>query len=156
MMDHTLDNHPIPEEQALFINEPWLVDDYLFQYGKWEREPDLAFDNVRIYVPLDLNREAILRRLRLICSRYGDVDWKNESDFSCEVDQLVCQIEIYDQVCKSRHPITREGRALKHSAEGVLLVREVIRILQEVGDSGEGETFPYGTIEELEKEYKED
>jgi len=156
MMDHTLDNHPIPEEQALFINEPWLVDDYMFQYGKWEREPDLAFDNVRIYVPLDLNREAILRRLRLICSRYGDVDRKNESDFSCEVDRLVCQIEIYDQIWKSRHPITREGRALKHSAEGVLLVREVIRILQEVGDSGEGETFPYGTIEELEKEYKED
>ena len=156
MMDHTLDNHPIPEEQALFINEPWLVDDYLFQYGKWEREPDLAFDNVRIYVPLDLNREAILRRLRLICSRHGDVDRKNESDFSCEVDQLVCQIEIYDQTWKSRHPITREGCALKHSAEGVLLVREVIRILQEVGDSGEGETFPYGTIEELEKEYMEE
>ena len=156
MTHHTLDIYPIPEGQALFINEPWLVDDSMFQYGKWEKEPDRASDNVRIYVPLDLNREAILRRLRLTCSRYGDVDWKNESDFSCEVDQIICQIEIYDQVWRSRHPITKAGRVSKHSAEGAELVGEVIKILQEVGDNGSGETFPYEIIEELKKEYKED
>ena len=155
MQHHTLDIHPIPERQALYINEPWLVDDYMFQYGKWEKEPDHASDNVRVYVPLDLNREAILRRLRLICSQYGDVDWKNESNFSCEVDQLICQIEIYDQVWISRHPVTKAGRISEHSAEGVELVRDVIRILQEVAENGDGETFPYDTIEELTKEYED-
>ena len=143
MQHHTLDIHPIPEGQALYINEPWLVDDYLFQYGEWEKVPDHASDNVRVYVHLDSNREVILRRLRLICSQYGDVDWKNESDFSCEVDQLICQIEIYDQVWISRHPVTKAGRISEHSAEGVELVRDVIRILQEDGENGDGETFPY-------------
>ena len=155
MPHHTLDIRPIPEGQTRYINEPWLVDDSLFQYGKWEKEPEPTNDNVRIYVPIDLNREAILRRLRQICIRHGDVYWRNESDFSCDVARLICQIEIYDQVWLSRHPITKAGRVSKHSAEGVELVEEVIRILQEVGDNGSGETFPYETIEELKKEYKE-
>ena len=156
MAHHTLDIHSIPEGQALFINEPWLVDDSLFQYGPREKEPDHAADNVRVYIPLDLNHEAILRRLRQICARHGDVDWKNESDFSCDADRLICQIEIYDQVWCSRHPITKAGRVSKHSTEGAELVGEVIKILHEVGDNGSGETFTYETIEELKKEYKED
>lgn len=156
MQHHTLDIHPIPEGQALYINEPWLVDDSLFEYGSREKEPDHAADNVRVYIPLDLNRKAILRRLRQICDRHGDVDWKNESDISCDVARLICQIEIYDQVWRSRHPITKAGRVSKHSAEGAELVGEVIKILQEVGDNGSGETFPYEIIEELKKEYKED
>ena len=84
------------------------------------------------------------------------MDWKNESDFSCDVARLICQIEIYDQVWRSRHPVTKAGRVSAHSAEGAELVGEVIKILQEVGDSGSGKTFPYETIEELNKEYKED
>ena len=156
MQHHTLDIHPIPEGQALYINEPWLVDDSLFQYGPREKEPDYVADNVRVYIPLDLNRDAILRRLRQICARHGDVDWENESEFSCDVARLICQIEIYDQVWHSRHPITKAGRVSKHSAEGADLVGEVIKILQEVGDNGSGETFPYEIIEELKKEYKED
>ena len=156
MQHHTLDIHPIPEGQALYINEPWLVDDSLFQYGPREKEPDYVADNVRVYIPLDLNRDAILRRLRQICARHGDVDWENESEFSCDVARLICQIEIYDQVWHSRHPITKAGRVSKHSAKGAELVGEVIKILQEVGDNGSGETFPYEIIEELKKEYKED
>ena len=156
MTRHTLDIHPIPEGQALYINEPWLVDDSLFQYGPRDKEPDHAADNVRVYIPFDLNREAILRRLRQICTLHGDVDWKNESAFSCDVTRLISQIEIYDQIWNSRHPTTKAGRVSKHSAEGAELVGEVIKILQEAGDNGSGETFPYETIEELEKEYKED
>ena len=156
MTRHTLDIYPIPEGQALYINEPWLVDDSLFQYGSREKEPDHAADNVRVYIPLDLNREAILRRLRQICTRHRDVDWRNEAAFSCDVARLTCQIEIYDQVWSSRHPITRAGRVSTHSAECAELVGEMIKILQEVGDNGSGESFPYETIEELEKEYKED
>lgn len=156
MEHHSLDIHPIPEGQALFINEPWLVDDYLFRYGSRKKEPDSAADNVRVYVPLDLNYAAILRRLDLICSHNSDVDWRNESDFSSDVEQLISQIEIYDQVWRSRHPIIRNNHVVRHSAEGITLVREVIQKLRMIGDNGGGETFPYETIEKLKKEYEED
>ena len=155
MTHHSIDIHPIPEGQARFINEPWLVDDYLYHYGPQEKKPDQEPDNVRVYVPLDLNRAAILRRLDLICSQYGDVTWKNESAFSCDVAQLIEQIEIYDQIWSVRHPRIKDNHAVVHSAEAIGLVREVIRKLDEVGDNGSGETFPYEIIEELKKEYKE-
>lgn len=156
MTHHSIDVHPIPEGQARFINEPWLVDDYLFRYGPQETKPDSEPDNVRVYVPLDLNRAAILRRLDLICSQYGEVSWKNESDFSCAVAQLIEQIEIYDQVWSARHPHVKENHAVGHSAEAIGLVREVIRKLDAVGENGSGEMFPYETIEELTKEYMEE
>ena len=156
MAHHSIDIHPIPEGQARFINEPWLIDDYMFQYGTREEKPDPAADNVRVYIPLDLNRVAILRRFDLICSRYGDVSWKNESDFSSDVDQLLAQIEIYDQIWSARHPSIKENHVVGHSPEGKALVEEVVRKLQLIGDNGCGDTFPYETIEELNKEYLED
>ena len=56
MMDHTLDNHPFPEEQALFINEPWLVDLSLLNDEELSKEPELQKDNIRVYVPVDLTQ----------------------------------------------------------------------------------------------------
>ena len=62
MEHHNLDIHPIPKEKAaLYINEPWLIDETV---EIMESQPDTALDNIRVYVPLDLNKEAILRRLR--------------------------------------------------------------------------------------------
>jgi len=155
MNHHIIDIHPIPDGQAYFINEPWLIDDYMFHYGPQGTEPDPATDNIRVYVPLDLNHAAILRRLDLICSQYGDVSWKNESAFSCDVAQLIEQIEIYDQIWSARHPRMKDNHAAAHSAEAIGLVRDVIRKLQEVGENGNGDMFPYETIEELTKEYME-
>ena len=95
---HKLDIYPIPkDEQPFYINEPWLIDASLF----WEKEfpygPEEANDNFRVYIPLDLNKEAILRRLDHIILKYGKVNWKNEFNFSVDVERLVSQLEIYDE-----------------------------------------------------------
>ena len=100
MEHHTLDEFPIPKEkQPVFINEPWLIDrslEWIMETG-YTAEPLSDEDNIRVYIPMDINKESILRRLRWIIQKYGAVSfWKNESDFSCDVDRLVAQIEIYD------------------------------------------------------------
>ena len=72
MEHHSLDSYPIPKEKSpLYINEPWLVDKSLLEYST-QREPDAKEDNIRIYVPIDLNRDAILRRLDRIIQQYGE------------------------------------------------------------------------------------
>ena len=90
MTHHTLDVHPLPKEiSPLYVNEPWLIDlSYLEQaqmITDLRCEPDQKDDSVRIYVPLDLNKDAILRRLNSIISRYGEATEQNEMDFSQDV-----------------------------------------------------------------------
>ena len=70
---HMLDIAPIPEK-VLYINEPWLIDISFDGMEKVSEEPDPNPDNVRVYLPLDLNAEAILRRLRYVIYRYGEAD----------------------------------------------------------------------------------
>ena len=74
-----LDIAPIPEK-VLYINEPWLIDISFDGMEKVSEEPDPNPDNVRVYLPLDLNAEAILRRLRYVIYRYGEANEANESD----------------------------------------------------------------------------
>ena len=87
---HTLDVHPIPEK-VLFVNETQLADPTELPAGS-------PPDNIRIYIPLDLNHDAILRRLNGIYRRYGELTESNEFSISSEVYNLISQIEIYDQV----------------------------------------------------------
>ena len=45
---HDLDIHPIPKEKSpLFINEPWLSDRHIFDYGDRNKEPDSVEDKQR-------------------------------------------------------------------------------------------------------------
>ena len=68
---HQLDPYPIPKDKSpLYINEPWLVDKTVLEYPMG-KIPEGKDDNVRIYIPLDLNKEAILRRLNSIIYHYG-------------------------------------------------------------------------------------
>ena len=76
---HMLDIAPIPEK-VLYINEPWLIDSSFDGMEKVSEEPDPNPDNVRVYLPLDLNVEAILRRLRYVVYRYGEANEANESN----------------------------------------------------------------------------
>ena len=101
-----------------------------------------------MYVPIDLNRKAILRRLDDIIMRYDEANEENESDFMFEVERLISQIEIYDQVWFVRH--MPEDR--KHSAEAEMLVKDFIAALEEIPD-GCAETFPFELIEDLRREY---
>ena len=45
-------------------------------------EPEEDEDNVRIYVPMDLSKDAILRRLDRLIAIYGEANEKNETEFN--------------------------------------------------------------------------
>lgn len=156
MAHHKLDVYPEPQEKAaLFVNEPRLID---ISYDSLEQLPkdfDQTSDNVRIYVPLDLNADAILRRLRYLIYQYGEANEANESNFGADVRRLVEQIEIYDQVwfVRTRHHKTDDyGKITGHSDEAVKLVRDFIHELEEIPD-GCAECFPFELIDELKAEY---
>ena len=144
MEHHRLDPYPIPKEKTpLCINEPWLIDKSLLEYPP-RREPDEKEDNVRIYIPMDLNRDAILRRLDRVIAHYGEATEENEMEFSVDVGMIISQVEIYDQVWFVRH-MPDKG---EHSNEAKELVREIIDRLKEIPD-GCAECFPFDTIDEL-------
>lgn len=146
---HDLDVYPVPKEKKpLYVNEPWLIDDSNYEFSWGKREPENEDDNIRVYVPLDINRRAILRRLDRIIMRYSEANEKNEADFSFDVNRLLSQVEIYDQIWYVRH-VPEDGA---HSAEAVALVREFIEKLEEIPD-GCAEIFPFELIEELKKEF---
>lgn len=137
----------LQDKTPLYINEPWLIDKSLLEYPQ-HREPEEQPDNVRIYIPMDLNQEAILRRLDRVIAQYGEATEENEMEFGIDVGMIISQVEIYDQVWFIRH-MPKEG---KHSQEGIAVVREIITRLEEVPD-GCAECFPFETIDELKQEY---
>lgn len=149
MEHHQLDYYPIPKDKTpLYINEPWLIDESILENFPRIREQESEEDNIRVYIPLDINKKAILRRLKMTIARYGEVNEKNESDFQMEVETLISQVEIYDQVWYVRH-MPAEG---VHSREAIELVKEVISLLEQIPD-GCAETFPFGMIDSLRSEY---
>ena len=117
MNHHNLDAHPIPKEKIpLFINEPWLIDNSLQwrQECGYSPEPLDDADNIRVYVPLDICKESILRRLDEVIRQRGPISEKNESDYSNDVITLIEQIEIYDQVWFIRH-MPKQGKCVCRS-----------------------------------------
>ena len=148
---HQLDSYPIPRGKTpMFINEPWMIDESIVCEMKKDqkREPDQEKDNIRIYVPIDLNEKAILRRLNHIISRYGEANEQNEFDFSRDVYALLSHIEIYDQIWYVRHMPKTED----HSAEATELVRKFVEALEAIPD-GCAEMFPFQLIEDLKGAY---
>lgn len=149
MEHHTLDVYPIPKDKApLYINEPWLIDRSLLEISNGSAEPEQEHDNIRVYILLDINKNAILRRLDMLIIHYGEANEKNEIDFSINVAMLVSQIEIYDQIWYVRH-MPENG---EHSQEAADLVREFIARLEEIPD-GCAEIFPFELIDTLREEY---
>ena len=143
MEHHDLDIDPIPKEsKPLFINEPWMIDMSL----QWIRETGYDLtplpddDNIRVYLPMDICKSAILRRLADVISLYGHAAEANEMDFSYDVNSLISQIEIYDQVWFVRH-CHKHGR---HSTEAIDLVKEFVRILEDIPiDDAVSSVFPF-------------
>lgn len=151
MEHHDLEIDPIPKEsRPLFINEPWLIDRSLqwIQETGYDPTPLSDDDNIRVYLPMDICKSSILRRLADVISHYGPATESNELDFSYDVNSLISQIEIYDQVWFVRH-CPKHGR---HSAEAVDLVKEFVNKLEDI-QVHDAELFPYDTIVELKKEY---
>ena len=149
MEHHTLDVYPIPKDkEPLYINEAWLIDRSLLEISNGSTDPEQEQDNIRVYIPMDINKNAILRRLDMLIIHYGEANEKNEIDFSIDVDMLVSQIEIYDQIWYARHMTVNSN----HSREAVDLVKEFIARLEEIPD-GCAELFPFELIDTLRKEY---
>ena len=148
MAHHKLDIKPVPE-QVLYVNESELVDRSLFNSRPYI--PDNQDDNIRIYVPLDLNKEAIIRRLEDIIEIYEEANYDNEGSFYVTVGMLMQQIEIYDQIWTVRTLADSD----KHSRKTVELVKEFIAVLESIPDKC-AEYFPYDVIEDLRREYLTD
>jgi len=146
---HDSDIHPIPEnKEPLFINEPWLIDRSQAVMDSVSKAPESAADNIRIYIPLDINKSAIIRQLFDLIDRYVEANEDNEFNFSSDVDALVSQTEIYNQVWSVKH-MQEEG---SRSKEAIELVEEFIERLEEIPDGG-AELFPFEHIEKLREQY---
>jgi len=154
--DHRLDIHPVPEDQTpLYINEPWLTDPSYEWLKTRGNEPENENDNIRVYIPMDLNSAAILRRLRFIINQYGEANEENESAFDSDVRRILSQIEIYDQVWFARegnYPTDNQNKITGHSKKAKALVAQVVKELESIPD-GCAELFPFELIEELKDEY---
>ena len=161
-MHHDLDIHPIPEK-VLYINDLSIADTAFGYETKKQHQKAitgkihanggiLADDNVRIYIPLDLNADQILSRLQQIYRVIGNQNDMNEMEFSCEVGKIISQLEIYDQVWVARdlkNAVRIEERI--HSTKGIELTKKIINVLME--DEGCAECFPYDVVDELKAEF---
>lgn len=154
---HTLDIWPLPKEQMpMFINEPWLTDESIWidsiQQAEKLRGPENEEENLRVYIPLDLNKAAFLRRLEYVLSKYKEITWKNESLVSTEVNSILSQLEIYDQLWFVREgdfvPDV-DGGISKRSRHAKDAAREIIARLEDVDTCVD---FPYEIIEKLKVE----
>ena len=154
--DHKLDIYPVPKDcTPMFINEPWLTDPSYDWLDAWGNEPEDEEDNIRVYIPMDLNAEAILRRIRFMTDHYGEANEENESDFSSDMRRVLSQIEIYDKVWfvrEGEYPVDEQGRITGHSHKARALVDQVIKELKNIPD-GCAELFPFELIDELKEEY---
>ena len=116
-MRHKLSVDPvIKEDSPLYVNEPWIIDQ---SYELIDEDDLYVKDNIRIYVPLDLNEDRILSRLRYIIGKYRVASETNEVNFSIDVGKLIYQIEIYDQIW-----FVREGDYKQMSTEGSQVTAE--------------------------------
>lgn len=162
-MRHKLDYKPIPED-VLYINELDLADSVPYETniemekaltGKRKKEGGvLPDDNVRIYVPIDINPEAIMWRLNFLFVTMDYPTEDNESAYSFAVRRIISQLEIYDQVCVTRdfeNSVQKELGGVRHSREGIELARRIADYLEE--NDGIAECFPWDEIEKLRKEF---
>lgn len=65
----------------------------------------LPDDNVRIYLPKDINSKSILADLNHLYTQFGDVGENNEFEYSIEVRKLIRFLEIYDSILLENHKI---------------------------------------------------
>ena len=135
-MHHKLDIHPIPEN-VLYINELSLAAKVPYE-TKQETEKALTGktvsdggilpdDNVRIYVPMDLNADNIMRQLQSLYNKLGYPDDENESDYSIGVGKLISQLELYDQVRVVRdlaNATRKVNGGELHSQQGIALAKK--------------------------------
>ena len=106
--------------------------------------------NVFDDVPMDLNMNEIMFRVYRLYSVLGYLTERNESEFSTKMEQIVSQLEIYDQVWTVRdmeHAIQKGHPMVRHSQQGTALARKLIDYMET--HDGCAECYPYDIIKEL-------
>ena len=161
MTHYQITSAPMPNDNsAIYLNEPWLIDHANTPQTKADvekfQQPETSADNVRVYIPMDLNRAAILGRLDEIIDRNGECSEANELVYSAEVATIISQLEIYDQVhfrrdCDQKDDKTNNANS-NHSPSGQMLAKKIVAKLAEIPDDG-AESFPFDLIAELETEF---
>lgn len=158
-MQHKLDIHPLPTD-VLYVNELSLAGEALYET---KQDMDKALtgrtksnggilpdDNVRIYVPMDLNADIIRWQPYSLHSTLGYPTERNESAYCSGVGQVISQLEIYDQVWVARSledTAQKEDGGVRHSHQGIELAKQIVKHLEEI--EGTAECFPYDEIQEL-------
>lgn len=158
-MHHKLDVHPIPTD-VLYVNEMSLAGKALYET---KQDMDKALtgrtksnggilpdDNVRIYVPMDLNADIIMWRLYSLHSTLGYSTEKNEFAYCSGDGKVISQLEIYDQVWAARNledTVQKEDGGVRHSNQGIELAKQIVKYLEDI--EGTAERFPYDVIQEL-------
>lgn len=162
-MRHKLDVKPIPED-VIYINElDFLLPDVYCDREELEQaatgltEKDggiLPDDNVRIYVPLDLNADSIIAQLEQLYEELGSPTEDNELVYLSGVGRIIRELEIYDQVMTVRdlsNAVQKEPGGVYHSKKGIALAKRMVDIFN--ADEGTAEMYPYIQIEQLTEEF---
>lgn len=160
-MYYKLDTHPIHKE-TMYINElDFIMNNSYEMRIDYEKALSgeivskggiLPDDNVRVYVPMDLNARNIMWQLEVLYNTLGDVEEKNEFAYRDGVQKLIYQLEVYDQVWIERNLTKVIGNGEKtHSEQGRELAQKMIEYLE--SEEGSAELFPYEIIDELKEEY---
>ncbi len=148
---HDLDIHPEPEE-VLYINETEIADDNIYESSREQQQEHP--DNVRVYVPLDINHDMIIRRMNQIGIRNGNPTEENEFYYALDVQRIITRLEIYDQVWYVREKNYSDSpEKSQHSLHAKEIVEEMLDILEQWEENSSAECFPYNQIDELEEEY---
>ena len=158
-MHHKLDIHPIPTD-VLYVNElslagkvPYETRDTMDKVLTGRTKSNggiLPDDNVRIYVPMDLNADIIMWQLYSLHGTLGYPTEKNESAYCSGVGKVISQLEIYDQVWAVRNledTVQKEDGGVRHSHQGIELAKQIVKYLEDI--EGTAECFPYDEIQEL-------
>lgn len=108
-------------DPSLAVKVPYETEDEMEKAvtGKKKSEGGiLSDDNVRIYVPMDLNADGIMRQLYALYGALGEPTESNESVYYSGVRKIITQLEIYDQVWVARkveESVQKENGGVRHS-----------------------------------------
>lgn len=166
-MHHKVDVHPIPNS-TIYINELSIASSYnpyemgqqveLAVTGKTVSKGGiLPDDNIRVYVPLDINEEYIIGELYSVYGRLGAVSEDNEYEYSSAVRRIITKLEIYDQIhtvrdMKNAINLAGVGEVSRyHSRRGIAVAKKMVDVLEK--HEGTAECFPYEIAEELKTEF---
>ena len=102
-MHYNLTYAPSSNAKPLYLDEQWLIDDTYYEFKNLN--PQDKSDNVQVFIPLNLNKDQILRRLDRVISEFGAASERNEFAYRRAVEKILTQLEIFDQIWCERMSI---------------------------------------------------